>query len=191
MSDDPLWPTLKSQLRTGDWSPYLKDLESVRRVRLLLVQEINEVNNRLSQATALAEAKEQEFRRMGPAGKAPWFEWRAQQQEWRRSALAFKTHLEKRAAEVRRVERKFLDAVDANTVGFHRDVIRRLALAIHRHHLDNDADDYVPTDIDVRLWNTLEEITIPDGGGHRSLADIIRSGFWFEKPATSDGTPTP
>ncbi len=51
----------------------------------------------------------------------------------------------------------------------HREVLRRLTLAVQRHR----ADTHQPTDTDRQLWAWLDVLTVPNGDGATSLADML------------------
>lgn len=105
-------------------------------------------------------AKQAEFLRMGPSGKAMWLQSRAAAEKWRQGAIRFKNGVEDRMAEARRLRSHLDQNSYVRILARERDnavkETMRLRSAIVKHRAAVELDQDEQDDIDERLWAVVE-----------------------------------
>lgn len=85
---------------------FLRQPETKQRWHDALVALNKELEAQFSERRAAAELKQQQCLKRGPEGKGEWFAFRAQHQSWRAGATRFKSKVEERLSECKRLMRQ-------------------------------------------------------------------------------------
>lgn len=173
---------LRPNLEPGyDWAEILED-PNVDRVRAVLTLHLRRVQNELSLRASGMDAAVSEANRNGRHQEAGRIQ--ADFHKWRSRTVKFVQLLELRLGQVKQAHRALQQRqmaaekqVDRRA---ERDALRRLAVAVAAHQNACAAEDMEPSPVDMKLWETLDEITVPFGAGRATLSQLIDT-VWYDE----------
>ncbi|MEU5239891.1 hypothetical protein ACH4UR_31855 [Streptomyces lydicus] len=99
----------------------------------------------------------------GQAGKEEWFASKREYDAWRHRAANFSRTVQNALAEINRVKKEINRSINHQVAQNHRDRLRDLALAVHRHQAAHARSGGVAEQADYELWQALDSITVPIG----------------------------
>lgn len=178
MTDDELWDFLRSRLSpASDWTPFLGS-EQAERIRSLLVEHIKRVEAERSARNSAMEVMRHEPWPDDLAGQAQRRQALVEAETWRRRSTSFKSLLDRRQAQARRAADEYRRSRHVTDEAARRRTeiygLMELAKAIDTHRRRCRAEDYIPTDADLELWNALDRVVAPHGDGMRRLSELVR-----------------
>lgn len=190
MSDTAVWGLIEDRLgMEHDWSN-LYTGDNVTVLRSVLTAHIVDLNLQFSEQNAHMDVLHEDCLSEGVEGKRRFFQERAEHRAWKASATYFKRLMERRLAEVRRLDdihRRSLHAQnESERAQQSRDLIRRLAVAIAGHQ-DATSRDGGPSKADLELWMVLDRERVPVGGREASLTEMLAT-TWFDADPTDGET---
>ncbi|MFR9794266.1 hypothetical protein ACL07V_37530 [Streptomyces sp. MB22_4] len=137
--------------------------EYIDRTRTIL----NNVHARTAAAMRRRKAERelfhQECHARGAAGKQEWFATRPEYEQWRRGAAGFHQMVQAAISELGKIQRSHNRAVTNQGGHVARDVLRKLAVAVHRHQAMHAKSGELAAQEDYELWQMLDQLTVPCG----------------------------
>lgn len=117
----------------------------------------------------------------GPAGKQEWFASKREYDAWRHRAANFSRTVQNALSEINKAKKELNRSMNHQVAQNHRDRLRDLACAVHRHQAAHARSGGIADQADYELWRTLDRITVPIGPANeptslRTMLDI----YWSE-----------
>lgn len=133
------------------------------RTRDILLNAANRTANAMRRKKTERDAFHLECLARGTDGKREWFATRPEYESWRKRAGSFHQTMLQTVSDLGKLQKKANRDSNSNRAQQHRDVIRKLAVAVHRHQAMHMRSGEQPRQEDYELWQLLEKLTVPYG----------------------------
>ncbi|MFI6769326.1 hypothetical protein [Streptomyces sp. NPDC050355] len=117
----------------------------------------------------------------GQAGKEEWFASKREYDAWRHRAANFSRTVQNALSEINKAKKDLNRSLNHQVAQNHRDRLRDLALAVHKHQAAHARAGGIAEQADYELWRALDQITVPIGPASeptslRTMLDI----YWTD-----------